>query len=751
MKTERSGRWPGGLPVLALVGLAIWLWVSVPLALGQRTLSFRDVFNLHLPLKAFGAEELRQGRIPALNPAWGLGQPFRGNPQALAFYPDNLLYVTLPFWSAFNLHYVLHWLLAAVTLFHLARGLGQSEAASLLAALTYAGSGWLLTCLSFYHLVVVSAWWPLVLLGGLRGGRRGVALGGLACGLALLGGGPLTAALGLVPLLVVAVQQHGPRRGFLEGVAIGGVGIVVALPQVVATLRILPFTLRGSFGVVPSQAGLYSLDPLRLLELLLPLPFGRPSDLGLQHYWAVEVMPRVPLILSLYCGIVGLALAVAAVRRRAVWVVLAAAGWALAWLGGPLGQTLATLSGGLFRYPEKFLFWPALALPLLAGWGLEEVLSEPRRWARAAAGTALGSLGAAVALWLGGEAVVGWLTPHLRPGSLPGTAETQVALWILGLVALGVLLGLSAGLARRRRTVGLVAVQILALLQLRPLIMTEPTAPYRQPPPWLGRLAEGAPVVRATVASPLGQSPPRYRPPDTSVHAQHRILALDLDPTPGVLYGLRYPLAFDADGMFSPLSSWLLYNLPHLDWSAQRTWLRLLGVEGLVTTDAPPRDGLAHLATADRFGVPTHLYRVEASAPSAWWPERLRVVASPAEALAAGSDTAEPLAVAVVPEALVHHPGARVRLLRQQADLIELEVHGEGGVVVVQRAYQELFQARSRERSLRTLPVDLALLGVEIPGGRQQVVVEVSAWPESVGMALSVLGLVLISVLGLRR
>src|SRR5687768_18318832 len=45
----------------------------------------------------------------------------------------------------------------------------------------------------------VLAWWPLVLLGAALGGRRGVALGGAACGLAFLGGEPVTAALGLVP------------------------------------------------------------------------------------------------------------------------------------------------------------------------------------------------------------------------------------------------------------------------------------------------------------------------------------------------------------------------------------------------------------------------------------------------------------------------------------------------------------------------------------------------------------------------
>jgi len=103
-----------------LIG-ALWLAFTVPLALGQRTLLARDVFTGALHLKLFGAEQLRHGHIPALDPDTGLGQPFRGNPNAVAFYPGNLLYLALPFWSAFNLHFVLHWLLALFAMRALAR------------------------------------------------------------------------------------------------------------------------------------------------------------------------------------------------------------------------------------------------------------------------------------------------------------------------------------------------------------------------------------------------------------------------------------------------------------------------------------------------------------------------------------------------------------------------------------------------------------------------------------------------------
>ena len=251
---------------LGLALIAIWLVVALPTAVGERTLYLRDVLGLHLPLKSFGAEQLREGRIPVFNPSWAMGQPFRGNPNALPLYPGNLLYLVLPFWSAFNLHYMLHWLLAFFTMRGLAREFGRSREACFVAGLTYAGSGWFLSTMTFYNLVVVAAWWPLAMTGALRGGRKGTALGGLAYGMALLGGEPWSALLAMVPMVWLATRRHGVGKGFLTSGGIGLTGLVLALPQVVATWQVLGFTVRGGPGMEVPKAGFYALHPTRLLS-----------------------------------------------------------------------------------------------------------------------------------------------------------------------------------------------------------------------------------------------------------------------------------------------------------------------------------------------------------------------------------------------------------------------------------------------------------------------------------------------------
>ena len=360
---------------------ALWLALTIPLALGTETFFARDVFTTHLHAKAFGARELAQGRIPYFRPDFGLGETFRGDPNYLPLYPGNVLYLLLPFWSAFNLHYALHWLLALFSMRRLARALGLSGESALLAGMTYAGCGYGLTCLGFYNLVTVLAWWPLAVAGAVATDRRALAAGGIACGLALYGGEPISTALGLAPLLLLAAARHGWWRALQRSVVVVGLGLLLALPQIVATARVIGFSGRGNLAADTES---YAFHPARLLELLIPLPFGDPSELGPGAFLSGTLAATTPFVYSMHFGVVGLLLALVALRaRRERWVaaaaILAALGVLLAWLGGPLADAVATLSGGLFRYPEKLLLWPALAVPLLAARGLDEAAARRRR------------------------------------------------------------------------------------------------------------------------------------------------------------------------------------------------------------------------------------------------------------------------------------------------------------------------------------------------------------------------------------
>ena len=739
---------------LLLAALAVaWLLFALPLILGDRTLIQRDVFTTHLHMKAFGAEALARGSIPAFNPVWALGQPFAGNPNALPYYPGNLLYLVLPFWSAFNAHYVLHWLLAFVAFRALARELDQSPLGATLSALTYAGSGYVLSCLTFYNLIAVVAWLPLVLWGLGRGGRRGLLWGGIACGLMLLSGEPITAALALAPMALVAVDRHGARRGLLSTLAVGAIGVGIALPQVVAAARTFGFTYRGAHGLLSVQAANHALHPLRLLELLLPLPWGFPTELGRFGYWS-SVTPIMPYIYSLHFGVLGLALGLFVLRRRWTWAAMAIAGLAFGYLGGLSGETVLALTGGLFRYPQKLLLWTTVGGALLAGWGLDRLLApggvrqeesaeeSAARRRRAVRLLALGAFGAlATALFLLVlRSSVRTLFMERLDARHEWVAATHQTLWFFGFALVALTLALAAWALRRRNGVALVAVAALALLQLSPMLTTDEVARLAPPAPWVAELGSNRAVMLVANAFPPWSKTVPMVGVETVVEGT-RDVRLDLDPGSAALYGVTYPLASDLDGIYSPLHALLLQNLAQFDWPARIGWMRLLGVGWLVRQDdglAPPP--LERVAAEKRLRLQSELYRIPDPAPIAFWPREVVSANSPVDALAWTTRIRDPLAVAVSRSPVDHHPGGVVKQIGAEDDRLRLAVESDGGLLVVQRSYFPILEARLENgEKLATQPVDLVLLGIEVPAGRHEIQIGASSRPEAIAGVLSLL------------
>ena len=715
------------LLLVAALALLLWLGFTLPLTTGSRTLYMRDVFTTHLPAKAFGAAQLRHGSIPAFDPNWGLGMPFRGNPGILPLYPGNLLYLVLPFWIAFNLHFALHWLLAALGMALLARRLGQSGAGALVAALTYAGSGWMFSLLSFANILAVAAWWPFGLAGAVQGGRRGIALGGSACGLALLGGEPITTTLSLVPLLVVAWIRHGFRRGIFTCFLTGLLGLVVALPQIVASARIVSFSIRGAVGDF-SEPGLFHLGGARFLELFSPFPFGIPGLLHGDAYRAWNGQQGLPYVFTIYFGIVALWLALLAVRRHRVYGGVAAAGLLLAWIGGLGGDLLVRLSGGVARYPEKLIVWPALLLPLLAGWGIE-IAVRSGRWRGAALGAAGLTVGA-LAIVAAEHPLARWLADdRLRLDAGEQGPSVRILAWIFALLYGAAVLALAGLAVRRGSRAGVACAQLLALLPLARLAPTAPVAEF-SPSGWAERFPAGTQLVTSDVAARRGpgntlgeENFPRYVD-------LFRAEALDLGPIVGCSRGWGYPLASDLVGLHSPLTDFVVFNLSNLKDKQVGGWMRVYGVSAMVATYFMTTPDLRAVATQERFGGGSVLYSVRDPAPSAWWPRSGIPTSNPMAAFSAVSRAADPVADVVLSRPVRHQPGGRVRLLRDTPDEIEVEVESSGGILAVRRTYQPIYRAEADGVELRTQPINVSLLGVEVPAGRHRVRIFVSSLPE---------------------
>jgi hypothetical protein len=722
--------------------LFVWAWYSIPVLSGERTLFLRDVMHNHWGLKWLGAEALKAGEIPTFTERAGNGLVYAGNPSALPFYPGNLLYLILPFWNAFNAHFVFHWLLAACTMFWLARAFGIGRWGALVAAIAYAGGGWFMSALTFYNIATVAAWWPAAITGAYLGGRNGIAAGGLACGLALLGGEPITALLGTIPLLVVATSRHGLRRGVGTTLAIGILGLLVALPQIVASSQVLSHSFRGFRGAAADEeAAGYVFRWVRVLELLLPLPFGHPAYKGPHGWWLSE---RLAFYFSLHAGLVAVWLATRTLKLRTArpWWLLAVLGVLLAWMGGASPKLLIAASGGLFRFPEKFLFWLALALPILAGYGLDEMrlrVADPGRRRRVVGSLflALSLALASVAVLRAAPAVVSFLTTPET--NLDGRLNLELAL-----LAQSQLLALQAGFAALllatlawvvsrgsvRMAAWIAGLQLLSVLPLTSLFITDSTAPHRQPSEWLRRLPRGA-ALYDTLASmpPWGKT--LYR-----LEGEHRRIVQQVDAqsmtvATALPIGIDLPLLIDSEGMGQATYTFLMANLFFRPWSERVQWLRALGVEYVIAAEDPDLPELEPVDARRFAGSYMSLQRVKDPLPFAAWPREVLPEPSPVETLRRIGRLGD-IRRTVLTERPVagHQPGAAVRVDERHNDRVVVHVEGDGGLLFVRRQFSPLWRAWSGDQRLRT---------VEVPPGVHDVVLDVSKTPQRLAIGISVL------------
>ena len=230
----------------------------------------RDNFSTHYPVKFIAAAAFRAGEIPYWNAFDAGGQPLAGNPNTLTFYPDNFLYLILPAHVAFNLHFLIHLALAWVAM----RALTRSAFAAWMLVL----SGIAVSAMSFYSLITSIALIPFAFLAT---ERRSATQIGLAFGLMALAGEPVTiiatamacAVVGCWPLAEGRGATNGqrpPANGQLTPLLIAvPLALIIASPQIVAYADIARETERGGHGFSAATVLAASLEPKRLLELLI--------------------------------------------------------------------------------------------------------------------------------------------------------------------------------------------------------------------------------------------------------------------------------------------------------------------------------------------------------------------------------------------------------------------------------------------------------------------------------------------------
>jgi len=368
-------------PVAALFLFTIFFfWRAV---FNNEIFQYRDLFYFHYPLRFYWANLIHSGEIPYLNTAVNLGQPILANPNYATFYPPAWFYVLLPFDLGWNFVFIAHVFWAALGMYWLARIHACDRLPAGIAAITFAFSGAFLSCLNYSNMAIAGSWLPWVAGSTIQAFHRGgkwshIVIITLA--LQFLAGEPtvtiITALLVGIGWLVGVGKAQQKREMLLRGVWILSLTALLVCIQLIPAMMWLPYSARG-VGLDPRKSALFwSMNPARLIEILVPNYYGNVMSPLVTDYWGGSFSDTgYPYIFKFYCGCIPLLIAPFAfdVREGKTAILISFSGLILAF-GIFLPGFEALYSSIPFfqfiRYPEKFLLVYTFGLSFATAVGL---------------------------------------------------------------------------------------------------------------------------------------------------------------------------------------------------------------------------------------------------------------------------------------------------------------------------------------------------------------------------------------------
>lgn len=486
---ETFGR-PGSpwIPAAAVFALLVAAAFADPLLTG-RVFSGRDLVAYNHPMENAIHGAWAAGRLPVWMSEVSGGRPLAANPNAGALYPVRPLLAFLSFPAAIRLFPILHWILAGWGMLWLAKRIGVSAQAAWIGAATYVFSGVGVSEVFFPNVhpgMALLPWIVGVVIGGEGTYLRTVFPLSLLFALDMLAGDVFTVGVALLCALT-AIATEIParlRRRSLAALALAiGIACLAALPQLLATLLWIPETNRAVLGIRLGEAFAFSLSPWRLLELIVPYPFGDTWRLDHQAVWGWTIFHGKALGIfgSIHAGAFAVIAGVLVWRSREKGARLARV---LLLLGLLLAVPPSLLPDGwsklpapvALRNPEKFAVLIVFALAVFAARGVEAFRSGRRlpRWALAAgACLAAAALYAAVAPVPAGAAAVRAvggdpLLARIAAARLPGALAEGGLLWMGAAIGATLL----AAPVRAARVAGLCLLTLLPLGATRRIART---------------------------------------------------------------------------------------------------------------------------------------------------------------------------------------------------------------------------------------------------------------------------------------
>ncbi|MFM1941391.1 MAG: hypothetical protein RI897_373 [Verrucomicrobiota bacterium] len=368
---------------LTLAGFALFLGVVIlvvygDIALGFRTLFYRDFGIFGYPIAYHHHVSFWQGEVPLWNPYSGCGMPFLAQWNTMVLYPGSLIYLLLPLPWGVNLFMVLHLAWAGLGMYWLAWKWAGDRLGACIAGLGFAFGGLLTNSMMWPNNMAAFAWMPWVVLvvemACCRGGQwiiHAAVLGGMQ----MLTGAPEVILLTWVVVGVLWLFGGGfsscsrGLRGWLRLLSVIAIVVMLSAAQLLPFLELLlQHSHRASafdrpdWSMATGAWGNFLIPQYRTLVSPLGIAFHR------DQFWTNSFYPGIGVVLLAIC-------ALWRVRSRRVLVLLSLAFFGF-WLAtGPRGGLLPLLERALpplefIRFPIKYIILTTFALPLLAAYGV---------------------------------------------------------------------------------------------------------------------------------------------------------------------------------------------------------------------------------------------------------------------------------------------------------------------------------------------------------------------------------------------
>ncbi len=362
-----------------LTFIIIFLFLFSSFFFQPRTLYERDSTLLETPVRMHAIQLLKEGNFALWTDSHGQGQPFLANMKTAVFYPTTWLYLFLPFFVAFKIHYLIHPIIGWLGMYLLGKSYGLSPKASFLASSLFFFSGMYLSSFEFYNHIAAIAWmmWALFLARLNRPIKSPTFFFNIfVWALLILAGAPeFIIITGILALGQAFIANEPLKKYFLK------LFIAVFLAALISSAQLIPSFVMLAGADRSPQSEIWPLELIQLTNLIFPGFFGDDRQPGHNDFWGGHLFDRgYPLYYSLYIGVGALLLFFLSLfslkdKRIKFWLIIGALFFLMS-CGkySPfffIYQHIPILSS--IRYPAKFFMGSVFCLSFMAGYGLDRL------------------------------------------------------------------------------------------------------------------------------------------------------------------------------------------------------------------------------------------------------------------------------------------------------------------------------------------------------------------------------------------